>query len=139
MAIETVAAGGGSICRFDGVKLVVGPESAGADPGPACYGRGGPLTITDCNLYLGRLATDRFPFPLHPAAAETQLNSLAAEVARAIGTKYSPHELAAGLLRIARMPLQQLFRFFSPITPKIRMQQIHHRPQMPAFFHIHLK
>ena len=53
MAIETVAAGGGSICRFDGVKLVVGPESAGADPGPACYGRGGPLTVTDCNLLSG--------------------------------------------------------------------------------------
>src|SRR4029077_1588527 len=76
MPIETVAAGGGSICRFDGVKLVVGPESAGADPGPACYGCGGPLTITDCNLYLGRLAIDRFPFPLHPAAAEAPLNSL---------------------------------------------------------------
>ncbi|MEX2185285.1 MAG: hydantoinase/oxoprolinase family protein, partial [Pirellulales bacterium] len=60
MAIETVAAGGGSICRFDGVKLVVGPESAGADPGPACYGRGGPLTVTDCNLYLGRIVAERF-------------------------------------------------------------------------------
>ncbi len=55
MAIETVAAGGGSICRFDGVKLTVGPESAGADPGPACYGRGGPLTVTDVNLFLGRI------------------------------------------------------------------------------------
>ncbi len=52
LSIETVAAGGGSICRFDGVKLVVGPDSAGADPGPACYGRGGPLTITDVNFYL---------------------------------------------------------------------------------------
>ena len=54
LAIETVAAGGGSLCRFDGVKLSVGPESAGADPGPACYGRGGPLTVTDVNLFLGR-------------------------------------------------------------------------------------
>ena len=53
MAIETVAAGGGSICRFDGVKLVVGPESAGADPGPACYGRGGPLTVTDVQFLPG--------------------------------------------------------------------------------------
>ena len=50
LAIETVAAGGGSICRFDGVKLVVGPDSAGADPGPACYGRGGPLAVTDVNF-----------------------------------------------------------------------------------------
>ena len=64
MAIETVAAGGGSICRFDGVKLVVGPESAGADPGPACYGRGGPLTVTDVNFYLGRIPPEHFPFPL---------------------------------------------------------------------------
>ncbi len=47
MAIETVAAGGGSVCGFDGVKLAVGPDSAGADPGPACYGRGGPLAVTD--------------------------------------------------------------------------------------------
>ena len=73
MAIETVAAGGGSICRFDGVKLVVGPESAGADPGPACYGRGGPLTVTDCNLFLGRIVAERFPFPLDRAATERRL------------------------------------------------------------------
>ena len=64
LAIETVAAGGGSICRFDGVKLVVGPDSAGADPGPACYGRGGPLTITDVNFFLGRIPAEHFPFPL---------------------------------------------------------------------------
>ena len=75
MAIETVAAGGGSICRFDGVKLVVGPESAGADPGPACYGRGGPLTVTDCNLFLGRLIPERFPFPLDRDAAEARLDN----------------------------------------------------------------
>jgi 5-oxoprolinase (ATP-hydrolysing) len=110
MAIETVAAGGGSICRFDGVKLVVGPESAGAEPGPACYGRGGPLTVTDCNLYLGRLATNRFPFPLYPRAAEARLNSLVAEIDRANGTKYSPHELAAGLLRIANANMAAAIR-----------------------------
>ncbi|HRX81714.1 MAG TPA: hydantoinase/oxoprolinase family protein, partial [Pirellulaceae bacterium] len=55
MAIETVAAGGGSVCWFDGVKLCVGPQSAGADPGPLCYGRGGPLTVTDANLMVGKL------------------------------------------------------------------------------------
>ncbi|MDB4680185.1 hydantoinase, partial [Planctomycetaceae bacterium] len=55
LAIETVAAGGGSICQFDGVKLSVGPESSGADPGPACYGRGGPLSVTDLNVALGRV------------------------------------------------------------------------------------
>ena len=69
LAIETVAAGGGSICRFDGVKLVVGPDSAGADPGPACYGRGGPLTVTDCNLLLGRIVPEHFPFPLDRGSA----------------------------------------------------------------------
>ena len=59
LAIETVAAGGGSICDFDGIKPIVGPASAGADPGPACYGAGGPLTLTDVNLLLGRLAYER--------------------------------------------------------------------------------
>ncbi len=106
MAIETVAAGGGSICRFDGVKLVVGPESAGADPGPACYGRGGPLTVTDCNLILGRIAAERFPFPLDRAAAEQRLKQLAAEVA----TPYSVEELAAGLVQIANANMAAAIR-----------------------------
>ena len=61
MHIHTVAAGGGSICRFDGTRLRVGPESAGANPGPACYRRGGPLTVTDCNVMLGRLRPEFFP------------------------------------------------------------------------------
>src|SRR5262249_50194919 len=61
MEIHTVAAGGGSICHFDGVRLRVGPDSAGANPGPAAYRRGGPLTITDCNIFLGRIQPDRFP------------------------------------------------------------------------------
>ena len=90
LAIETVAAGGGSICRYDGIKLVVGPASAGADPGPACYGRGGPLTITDCNLLLGRLAVERFPFPLHPAAAAARLE----EIARQVGPTPQPPSAA---------------------------------------------
>ena len=58
MQIHTVAAGGGSICRFDGMRFRVGPESAGAQPGPACYRNGGPLTVTDCNLFLGRIVPD---------------------------------------------------------------------------------
>src|SRR4029079_366824 len=85
MPIETVAAGGGSICRFDGVKLTVGPESAGADPGPACYGRGGPLTVTDLSLYLGRIVAERFPFALDLTATERRLKQLAAEAASASG------------------------------------------------------
>src|SRR6185503_16418245 len=99
MAIETVAAGGGSICRFDGVKLVVGPGSAGAEPGPACYGRGGPLTVTDVNLYLGRIVSDRFPFPLDRHATVQRLEQLAAEAATVTGRRHSLEEMAEGLLR----------------------------------------
>ena len=61
LRIHTVAAGGGSICRWDGARLLVGPESAGANPGPAAYGRGGPLTVTDCNVLLGKIQPDHFP------------------------------------------------------------------------------
>ena len=76
MDIRTVAAGGGSICHVQNGRRLVGPESAGADPGPACYGRGGPLTVTDVNLLLGRFPIDRFPFPLDLAAANDRLASL---------------------------------------------------------------
>ncbi|WP_068138324.1 hydantoinase B/oxoprolinase family protein [Roseimaritima ulvae] len=77
MAIETVAAGGGSVCSLEGQRLLVGPDSAGADPGPACYGRGGPLTVTDLNLVLGRIDAARFPFPLDRDAAVAQLQAIA--------------------------------------------------------------
>ena len=87
MAIETVAAGGGSVCWFDGVKLRVGPKSAGAEPGPACYGRGGPLTVTDLNLLLGRLVPSEFPFPLDRAAARRRLDELCALVNNAYPTQ----------------------------------------------------
>jgi 5-oxoprolinase (ATP-hydrolysing) len=70
LSIETIAAGGGSICNVSGGSFSVGPESAGAQPGPACYGRGGPLTITDVNLLLGRLDPHRFAIPLSVKAAE---------------------------------------------------------------------
>ena len=66
MLIHTVAAGGGSIVHFDGARMRVGPDSAGADPGPACYGNGGPLTITDCNVMLGRLRPEFFPAVFGP-------------------------------------------------------------------------
>jgi 5-oxoprolinase (ATP-hydrolysing) len=68
MRIHTVAAGGGSICVFDGSRYRVGPESAGANPGPACYRRGGPLTVTDCNVVLGKLHPDFFPHVFGPVA-----------------------------------------------------------------------
>lgn len=101
LAIETVAAGGGSCCRFDGQKLVVGPESAGSDPGPRCYGRNGPLTVTDMNVYLGRVVNEFFPFPLDRAGVETELCSLTDVVNAAAGTRYTPTELACGFLDIA--------------------------------------
>ncbi|HEY2036555.1 MAG TPA: hydantoinase B/oxoprolinase family protein [Steroidobacteraceae bacterium] len=109
MHIHTVAAGGGSICRFDGMRLRVGPESAGAIPGPACYRRGGPLTVTDCNVMLGRVQADFFPrvfgprgaAPIDVAAVETQFSALSRDVARATGAQRSPQELAHGFLRIA--------------------------------------
>ena len=83
--VETVAAGGGSILSFDGLRARAGPESAGADPGPACYGRGGPATVTDANLVLGRMDAGSFPAvfgpsgnaPLDPAAARAKLAELA--------------------------------------------------------------
>ena len=101
MAIETVAAGGGSICDFNGTQLTVGPASAGADPGPACYGRGGPLTMTDVNLYLGQLAEDQFPFPLDRQAVEQRLKEMCRQVAEPSGQNFAPHELAAGFREIA--------------------------------------
>jgi 5-oxoprolinase (ATP-hydrolysing) len=77
VAIDSVAAGGGSICRLHDGVLEVGPESAGANPGPACYGRGGPLTITDVNLLAGRMALGRGAMSLHAAPAEHTLDALA--------------------------------------------------------------
>lgn len=97
LSIETVAAGGGSICDTDGQKLTVGPTSAGAEPGPACYGRGGPLTVTDLNVFLGRVRSADFPFPLDVRATERALDELR-------GRLPDPAErvdLARGLLRIA--------------------------------------
>ena len=80
VAIETVAAGGGSICQLTHQGLAVGPESAGSDPGPACYGKGGPLTVTDINLLLGRFDAKLAPIPLDPDASQRRLDELVAEV-----------------------------------------------------------
>ncbi|MEI8394415.1 MAG: hydantoinase B/oxoprolinase family protein [Rhodospirillaceae bacterium] len=107
--IHTVAAGGGSICRFDGTRFRVGPESAGADPGPLSYRRGGPLTITDCNLLIGKLQPSLFPavfgpegsLPLDLAAVTARFAALADEVKRKTGVDRTPEELAEGFLKIA--------------------------------------
>jgi len=105
MQIHTIAAGGGSICRFDGMRFRVGPESAGAGPGPACYRAGGPLTVTDCNLFLGRISAEHFPAvfgttgdqPLDPDASHNRLE----EVADSLGGTKSLEEIAEGFLAIA--------------------------------------
>lgn len=109
MHIHTVAAGGGSICRFDGSRLRVGPESAGAMPGPACYRRGGPLTVTDCNVMLGKIRPDSFPHafgedgnqPIDATIVTERLEALSAEIAAATGHTMSPVEIAEGFVRIA--------------------------------------
>jgi len=109
MRIDTVAAGGGSICRFERGRFTVGPESAGAVPGPACYRRGGPLTVTDCNLILGKIQPDHFPRlfgpggdqPLDRAAAEARLDEQIAAAEVATGTRLERHAAAEGLIAIA--------------------------------------
>ena len=109
LGIHTVAAGGGSICRFDGARLRVGPESAGAVPGPAAYRRGGPLTVTDCNVMLGKLRPDQFPAvfgpdadqPLDADAVTAAFETLADEVTRTTGRTATPETLAEGFVTIA--------------------------------------
>ena len=113
MMIHTVAAGGGSILAFDGARYRVGPESAGADPGPACYRRGGPLCVTDCNVLLGKLQPEFFPRvfgpgqdePLDRDAVAAGFEVLAAEIAASPAGEGRPApaavEVAEGFLRIA--------------------------------------
>ena len=109
MLIHTVAAGGGSICFFDGARYRVGPESAGADPGPASYRRGGPLCVTDCNVMLGTLQPEFFPHvfgpgqdePLDADTVREKFAALAAEIREATGDERTPTEVAAGFLKIA--------------------------------------
>ena len=109
MRIHTVAAGGGSILKFDGLKYRVGPDSAGANPGPACYRRNGPLTITDCNLILGRLQPEYFPkiFGLNgdqsidSEIVRLKFEEMADAIQQATGDDRSPHGVAEGFLKIA--------------------------------------
>ncbi len=101
LKIETVAAGGGSICRFDGQKLTVGPDSAGSFPGPACYGNGGPLTITDMNLITGKINEEYFPFSLNLDIVTSLINALGNEVTDKTGIRYDIHQIADGFIKIA--------------------------------------
>jgi 5-oxoprolinase (ATP-hydrolysing) len=105
MLIHTVAAGGGSILHFDGARFRVGPDSAGADPGPKCYRRGGPLAVTDANVMVGKLIADFFPkifgsrqdLPLDADAVRTAFAALAKE----IGDGRGPEQVADGFIKIA--------------------------------------
>ncbi|MET9903024.1 hydantoinase B/oxoprolinase family protein [Streptomyces sp. NPDC006446] len=107
--IHTVAAGGGSVLHFDGSRYRVGPDSAGADPGPACYRSGGPLTVTDANVALGRIQPDHFPKvfgpggaqPLDGALVRDRFTALAREIRERTGDDRTPEQVAEGYLQIA--------------------------------------
>jgi 5-oxoprolinase (ATP-hydrolysing) len=109
MSIHTVAAGGGSVLAFDGARLRVGPESAGANPGPACYRRGGPLAVTDANVMLGRIQPRHFPKVFGPRADEPldrdgvvgRFDAMARDVQAATGRSTTAESLAAGFVQIA--------------------------------------
>ena len=121
LAINTVAAGGGSILSFDGARLRAGPESAGANPGPACYRKGGPLTVTDANLLLGKILPGHFPaifgpggnLPLDAEIVREKFAALAQEVAEATGTEQTPERLAEGFIAIANANMAQAIRQIS--------------------------
>ena len=109
MRIHTVAAGGGSILHFDGARYRVGPDSAGADPGPACYRRGGPLAVTDCNVMLGKIQPHFFPSVFGPDANEEldgevvrrKFTAMADDISKTNGQTTSPEDVAEGFLKIA--------------------------------------
>ena len=116
LAIHTVAAGGGSVCWFDGVSLRVGPQSAGAAPGPACYGRGGPLTLTDLNLLSDRIDTETFPFLLDKNAANQKLSDVLVQLNSTAGNafkQFTPDQLIDGFRRIANEHMAAAVRSIS--------------------------
>jgi 5-oxoprolinase (ATP-hydrolysing) len=109
LSIHTVAAGGGSILHFDGSRYRAGPDSAGADPGPACYRRGGPLTVTDANVLLGRIQPDHFPRvfgeqgdqPLDADITKAKFTELSNQITADTGDTRGPEQVAAGFTEIA--------------------------------------
>ncbi|WP_188063113.1 hydantoinase B/oxoprolinase family protein [Sphingobium sp. KCTC 72723] len=109
MRIHTIAAGGGSICTFVDGRFRVGPDSAGAVPGPACYRRGGPLTITDCNVMLGKIQPDHFPSlfgpdgdqPIDTQVVAARFADICAQVARETGRAMTPRDAAQGFVAVA--------------------------------------
>ncbi len=121
LAVHTVAAGGGSILRFDGGRLLVGPDSAGSLPGPKSYRRGGPLTVTDANLFLGRILPEHFPavfgpagdLPLDRAGVAEAFAGLTRQVNAALDLDYRPETLAEGFLDIAVEHMADAIRHIS--------------------------
>jgi 5-oxoprolinase (ATP-hydrolysing) len=121
LAINTVAAGGGSKLSFDGARLRVGPESAGANPGPACYRNGGPLTVTDANVLLGKIRPEYFPAifgpngdqPLDAMIVQQKFAALTQEVCKATGTPRTPLQIAAGFIAIAVANMSHAIRQIS--------------------------
>ncbi|MFO7277293.1 MAG: hydantoinase B/oxoprolinase family protein [Pseudomonadota bacterium] len=119
--VHTIAAGGGSILRFADGRCIVGPDSAGADPGPACYGRGGPLTLTDVQVVLGRLRPDTLPSvfgpkgdaPVDREAAMRAFEALAAQVGAATGQQVSVEALAESFLEVAVQSMANAIRHVS--------------------------
>jgi 5-oxoprolinase (ATP-hydrolysing) len=109
LSIHTVAAGGGSVLHFDGSRYRVGPDSAGANPGPACYRNGGPLTLTDANVLLGRIQPDHFPRvfgehsnePLDAETTKAKFTELTRQITEATGDRRGPEQVAAGFVQIA--------------------------------------
>jgi len=121
MSIHTIAAGGGSILFFDGQRQRVGPDSAGANPGPACYRRGGPLTVTDCNVMLGKVQPAFFPSvfgprgdqPLDAGVVREKFEALAQQIAKATGQAQSALAVAEGYVRIAVANMANAIKFIS--------------------------
>jgi 5-oxoprolinase (ATP-hydrolysing) len=109
MSVHTIAAGGGSVLHFDGSRFRVGPDSAGANPGPAAYRRGGPLTVTDCNILLGKVQPAHFPqvfgssgcAPLDSEIVRTKFARWAEEISATTGDRRTPEEVAEGFIEIA--------------------------------------
>lgn len=118
LSIETIAAGGGSICDFDGHRLSVGPHSAGAIPGPACYGSGGPLTITDVNLLLGRADSEFFSIPLYLDRSKEALEKLLLKIQKATGKKPKAESVLESLTLIANEKMAEAIK-------KVSVQQGH--------------
>jgi 5-oxoprolinase (ATP-hydrolysing) len=121
LSIHTVAAGGGSILHFDGSRFRVGPDSAGANPGPACYRRGGPLAVTDCNVLLGKIQPGFFPKVFGPQADQSldveitrrKFMKLAEEIADATGTLRSPEGVAEGFVQVAALNMANAIKQIS--------------------------